>query len=67
MPYTLADLKRDAKEELLAEATPEELLAHVPMEKRLEGIPLQRLLASLPPEARAELLRLAIQSSEPNS
>ncbi|MBY0228394.1 MAG: hypothetical protein K2W96_03845, partial [Gemmataceae bacterium] len=39
MPYTLADLRRDAKEELLAEMTPEERLEGVPMEKRLEGIP----------------------------
>jgi hypothetical protein len=52
MPYTVADVKRELKEEFLTSFTPEERLKGLPPEARLKGLPPEARLKGLPPEAR---------------
>lgn len=67
MPYTMADYRRELREEVLSELTPEELRKHLPPEERMKDLSVDEILASLPEPVMRELRRRMQQEFESRS
>ena len=56
MPYTVADYRRELREEVLSSLTPDELVKRLSTEDRLRGLPAEERLKGLPGEERLKAL-----------